>query len=103
MPIYLVNERVPSVEPKVIKDDPTSPSPFGAEADKDEDDEEEEDEQPGPKFMVILSGPVTEGVKISKKNSCIVELHDSKGGSGDDEHEKLVEFFVLQENPSWSA
>lgn len=71
VPIYLVNEPVQNIEGKAkdlgIDDGATA-------KEKLDDEEEEEDDDHGPRFKVVLEQPEPEGVKISKKNCCTVEL-----------------------------
>lgn len=77
MPIYLVNERVPQA--------PGSKKDFDGE--DNEENLETEDDDHGPKFKVVLEKPEPEMVKISKKNTCIVELKNTaKGEDTANEH-----------------
>jgi|TARA_B110000305_G_C19431923_1_gene636664 hypothetical protein len=49
-----------------------------------------------------LEKPEPNGVKISKKNVCIVTIDkgDEEGG-GSNEHQKLLEFYLQEQNPTW--
>lgn len=97
MPIYLVNERIPHHE------DAAKTLGINDEANEEEDSEEEDEEPVGPKFKVVLENAHPELVKISKKNNCIVELiNSSKSLDSSNEHTKMIQYFVLQRNPSWS-
>jgi len=94
VPIYLVNERVPQA-PGTKKD-------FGE--DENEENLDTEDDDHGPKFKVVLEKPEPDMVKISKKNTCIVELKNTgKGEETTKEHTKMINYFVKQKNPSWSS
>lgn len=54
-------------------------------------------------FKVIIESPEPAGLKISKKNACVVEIkEDSKSTSAKIEHTNMINFFVAQKNPSWS-
>jgi hypothetical protein len=87
VPIYLVNERVPQA-PGTKKD-------FGIDGEGEEEDLETEDDEHGPKFKVVLEKPEPEMVKISKKNTCIVELKNTaKGEDTANEHTKMINYFV---------
>ena len=58
---------------------------------KGDDDEEEAPK----KFKVLLTDATPEGIKISKKNSCIVELRKSgKPVDVREEHKKMIQYFV---------
>lgn len=62
--------------------------------DEEDQDLDEEDEF-GPRFKVILDSPEPEGVKISKKNCCTVELLLNESNSDNAmEHAKMIQYFV---------
>lgn len=73
----------------------------------DDDDEEEEssDEEPsGPKFKVIIEKAEPAGVKISKKNTCIVEIINRELEiKNEEEHYDLINYFMGQKKPTWSS
>lgn len=72
------------------------------ESKKEEDDEEEDDH--GPRFKVILEKADPESVKISKKNCCTVELKNSaKDENENEEHSKMINYFISQKNPGWGG
>lgn len=75
---------------------------FEEEEKKGEDDEESE-EGCDLIFKVRLDKPEPEGVKISKKNICLVTIcsgdHHEKE---DDDHAKLIEYFMSNQNPTWA-
>ena len=72
--------------------------------DDDEDLDEEEDDVAGPKFKVIIENAQPAGVKISKKNTCIVEIinHELEKKK-DDEHVQLIQYFIDQKKPTWGS
>lgn len=73
VPIYLVNERVPQAE--------TTKKDFGVTNDDGEGSEDlDEEEEYGKKFKVVLEKPEPDMVKISKKNTCLVELKNTASG-----------------------
>lgn len=41
-----------------------------------DDNDEEEDEESSKLFKVIIENPEPAGLKISKKNACVVEIKD---------------------------
>lgn len=92
VPIYLVNEKVPKAD--------TAKKGFENEEGTSEDLETEEEF--GPKFKIVLEKPEPEQVKISKKNCCTVELKTTAAGNDSAaEHQKMIQYFVAQRNPSW--
>ena len=95
IPIYLVNEQVPSIgKGEKTKDD---------EDEKAEGDDEEEEEDYGPRFKVVLEKPEPSQVKISKKNCCTVELkNNQKDANAENEHTKMIDYFIQQKNPTWA-
>jgi solute carrier family 8 (sodium/calcium exchanger) len=67
-----------------------------------QEDEEESEEECDLIFKVRLDKPEPAGVKISKRNICLVSIcnghHHEKE---DDDHAKLIEYFLNNQNPSW--
>lgn len=93
VPIYLVNEKVPKVD--------TAKKGFEMNEEGTSEDHETEEEF-GPKFKIVLEKPEPEQVKISKKNCCTVELKTTAAGNDSAaEHQKMIQYFVAQRNPSW--
>jgi len=48
-----------------------------------------------------LEKPEPEGVKLSKKNVCIITIDKSEEEGMGNEHQKLLQYFLDQENPTW--
>lgn len=73
------------------------------EEEKKEEEGEDSDEECDLIFKVRLDKPEPEGVKISKRNICLVTIcsgdHHEKE---DDDHAKLIEYFMNNQNPSWT-
>ena len=94
VPIQLVNLDVPNID-KIAGD-----KVFDEE---EKQEEEESDEECDLIFKIKLDKPEPAGVKISKKNICLVTIckgdHHEKE---DDDHAKLIEYFLNNQNPSWS-
>jgi hypothetical protein len=70
--------------------------------DVEEGPEDEDDEEGDVTFKVKLEKPEPRGVKISKKNVCLVTI--TKGEDNlkeEDEKEKLIEYFLQQREPTW--
>lgn len=67
----------------------------------DHDTNSEKDDLPDLMFKVMLLNPQPEGVKISKKNICIVRISQKDEGSAEEESEKLLEYFLQVREPSW--
>lgn len=81
--IQLVNNKGPEEEMPLKK---------GEEPEVDGEDEEEATEV---KFKIKLEKPEPNGVKISKKNVCIVTIDKSDEEKGlSNEHQKLLEFYL---------
>ena len=74
----------------------------GVKGKTDEGDSEEE--EPQKMFKVILENPHPSEVKISKKNCCIVTINmgDDETG-GQDEQKKLLEYYLNQQQVTWSS
>lgn len=87
IPINITNERVPKMKNK----------DFG------EDEHIDDDETAGVKFKVILEKPIPQGVKISRKNCCTIEIIEEVSGEEAAADMNLLEFFVNQKNPTWGA
>jgi hypothetical protein len=87
----LVNEQIPQID----AGETTGGKP-------DEVASDSEDDISGKKFTVIVEKPEPNGVKISKKNCCIIELKEGlKNTEANIEHTKMIEFFVAAKNPTW--
>jgi len=52
-------------------------------------------------FKVLIHKAEPEGVKISKKNVCIVTIVQQDEAHGEDETEKLLNYFLQVREPSW--
>lgn len=92
VPVQLVNIDIPNIEK------------MGDQKGEEEkgEAEEESDEECDLIFKVVLEKPEPAGVKISKKNMCIVTI--CKGDAHekeDDDHAKLIEYFMNSQNPDW--
>lgn len=76
------------------------------EIDDDNDDEDSmsDEDIAGPKFKVIIEKAEPAGVKVSKKNACIIEIinHELEIKK-DEEHTQLLNYFVGQKKPTWGA
>ena len=73
------------------------------EEDEKEDGEASEEEPCDLMFKVILEKPEPAGVKISKKNVCLVTIcKGDQVDKEDDDHAKLIEYFMNNQNPSWA-
>lgn len=95
--IKLVNEKIAITEDiKEFKD-------VGDEEEKSGEEEEGSEEgEPDLIFKVKLDKPEPQGVKISKKNVCLVTLvrsndEDKMAAS----QRKLIEFYLSMQDPSW--
>lgn len=66
-------------------------------AKKNDDDEESKI------FMVLLSDPTPQGCRLSKKNSCQLEIvpEDFEVEQSKEDQEKMIEYFVEQNEESW--
>lgn len=97
VPIYLVNERVPQAD--------QTKKEFGMDGEQEKSEEvDTEEDASGPKFKVVLEKPEPEMVKISKKNTCIVELKNTASGQDTaNEHQKMITYFLQQRNPTWGS
>jgi solute carrier family 8 (sodium/calcium exchanger) len=72
--------------------------------DEDEDEEESDDEPAGPKFKVVIENAEPAGVKISKKNTCIIEIINRELEiKNEEEHVQLINYFMGQKKPTWSS
>lgn len=73
------------------------------EEEKEDNGEASDEEDCDLMFKVILEKPEPAGVKISKRNVCLVTI--CKGDhvdKEDDDHAKLIEYFMNNQNPSWA-
>lgn len=52
-------------------------------------------------FKVMLLNPQPEGVRISKKNICIVRINQKDESSAEEENEKLLDYFLQVREPTW--
>lgn len=52
-------------------------------------------------FKVLIHKAEPEGVKISKKNVCIITIVQQDDEQGEDENEKLLNYFLQVREPSW--
>lgn len=76
---------------------------------KIQDDEEDEPEQgseegdPDLIFKVKLDCPEPKGVKISKKNVCLVTIvRNEEFNKNEESQRKMIEFYLAQREPTWS-
>lgn len=53
-------------------------------------------------FKVLLHKAEPEGVKISKKNICIVTIVQQDDEIGEDESEYLLNYFLQVREPTWA-
>lgn len=73
-----------------------------AEALDNKTQEESEEELPDLVFKVKLENPEPMGVKISKKNVCLVTIVHSEEEERDAASQrKLITFYLEQQDPSW--
>jgi len=74
---------------------------------KEEEDENEEDSdegEPDVMFKVKLEKPEPAGVKISKKNVCLVTISKSEDINREEEDKrKLIEYFLSQKDVTWGS
>lgn len=92
VPIQLVNIEIPQIEEKQVIE--------GIEEEKHEEDDSEEDCD--LMFKVKLEKPEPAGVKISKRNVCLVSICSGNHKENEDnDHAKLIEYFMNNQNPSW--
>ena len=70
---------------------------------QDEEEEGSEEGDPDLIFKVKLDKPEPNGVKISKKNVCLVTLvrseEEDKNAAS---QRKLIEFYLAMNDPSWT-
>ena len=77
------------------------PVPTIAENKEENKDESEEDVD--LIFKVKLDKPEPEEVKIQKKNICLVTIvHSEDNDKAEEDKQKLIEFFLQQQDPSWA-
>lgn len=71
----------------------------------EEDDEDESDEgEPDVMFKVKLEKPEPAGVKISKKNVCLVTISKSEEIDKEEEDKRrLIEYFLSQKDVTWAS
>ena len=93
IPIQLVNIDIPTID-KI----------GGDKVDEEEKDEDEDSEGDCDLiFKVKLEKPEPAGVKISKRNVCLVTIcKGDQHQQEDDDHAKLIEYFLNNQKPSWS-
>lgn len=92
MIIKLVNEKITTGDnPKEFKD-----------LDEEDEPEESEDEEPDLIFKVKLDKPDPAGVKISKKNVCLVTIVRSEDEDKNAASQrKLLQFYLQMQDPTW--
>lgn len=92
MQIQLVNIEIPKIDK------------IGGEKVEDEKEEEGEssEEDCDLMFKVKLEKPEPAGVKISKRNVCLVTIcKGDHAAQENDDHAKLIEYFLNNQNPDW--
>lgn len=68
----------------------------------DEDDDESDEGEPDVMFKVKLEKPEPAGVKISKKNVCLVTISKSEEIDKEEEDKRrLIEYFLSQKDVTW--
>ena len=85
----------------LVNDDHLPPP---AEKKEEEEGNDSDEEEPDVMFKIKLEKPEPNGVKISKKNVCLVTL--TKNEEFDQEEEdkrKLIEFYLAQKDVTWSS
>lgn len=73
----------------------------GKEDGDDIEEASEKDEAADLMFKVLLLNPSPEGVRISKKNICIVRISQEDQSNVEDENEKLLQYFLQVREPTW--
>jgi len=66
-------------------------------------DGEEDEEKEDVMFRVIIENPDPKIVKLSRKNVAFVTINQNEEGAAQDEHTKLIEFFMSSQKPTWGA
>lgn len=66
------------------------------------EDQEESMVAPDRLFKVLLTNPLPEGVKISKKNICIVRISPSTAKMEAEQNHNVLDFFMQQKEASWA-
>ena len=70
--------------------------------DKKEEDGGSEDEECDVIFKIKLEKPEPNGVKISKKNVCLVTITKNEdAANAEDDKQKLIEYYLSQQEPTW--
>ena len=68
----------------------------------DKESGSEEEEEPDVTFKVKMSNPQPNGVKMSKKNVCLVTITKSNDlEKEEDDKQKLIEYYLSQSDPTW--
>jgi len=71
---------------------------------KDEDEDDDSEGEPDVMFKVKLEKPEPAGVKISKKNVCLVTISKSEEIDQEEEDKKkLIEYFLSQKDVTWMS
>jgi hypothetical protein len=87
VPVQLVNLDIPKMD-KIAENKED-------EEEKAEEDKDESEEECDLIFKVKLEKPEPSGVKISKRNVCLVTIcRGDKHEKEDDDHAKLIEYFL---------
>jgi hypothetical protein len=96
--IKLVNEKLGAADENA-KD-------FGKEFEDEangDNDEGSEEGEPDLIFKVKLDKPEPKGVKISKKNICLVTIvRNEEFNKNEESQRKLIEFYLAQRDPTWT-
>ena len=88
MPVQLVNIDIPNIE-KIGE------NKVDEEEEKEQEEREDSEEECDLIFKVKLEKPEPSGVKISKRNICLVTIcRGNKHEKEDDDHAKLIEYFL---------
>ena len=71
---------------------------------EEEDSDDSDGGDPDVMFKVKLEKPEPAGVKISKKNVCLVTISKSEEVDKEEEDKrKLIEYFLSQKDVTWSS
>jgi hypothetical protein len=66
-------------------------------ADEGDHEDDAEDDNLELMFTLKITGGDPEGLKISKRNICMIKINDSEKASEDDVNSKLLEYYMAQQ------
>jgi hypothetical protein len=96
VPVVMVNENNKATIEIFPKRENTDPGEI-------REGEESEKEKPDLKFKIKLENAMPKGVKVSKKNTCIVNIMQSKKEANNAvSEEKLLQYLIDSKEPSWT-